>query len=167
MQQQTPAPRSRSSTITDSEIEDRKKTVGLDLDDMVRMTADEYTDGFLRYLANLSETSALYTRREALDEARLREREHFMALVSGAYGRSLVEERIALGILYNKYRQETRNFLGGFHHLMETIGGDIMLHYRRAGEGISKFLGNEKNRHLRYQHLRRRSGRRAPAHDRF
>src|ERR1700686_1464364 len=139
MLEQTPAPQLRSLAITDSDIEHRKKTVGLDPDDIARIAsikdivtkkADEYTDGFFRYLADLSEASALFMRREALDEAKGRKREHLIALVSGVYGRSFVEERIALGILYNKYGLETRVFLGGFHHLMKTIGSDIMLHYR-------------------------------------
>jgi rsbT co-antagonist protein RsbR len=143
MLEQTPAPQLRSLAITDSDIEHRKKTVGLDPDDIARIAsikdivtkkADEYTDGFFRYLANLGEASALFMRREALDEAKGRKREHLIALVSGIYGRSFVEERIALGVLYNKYGLETRVFLGGFHHLMKTIGSDIMLHYRSEPE---------------------------------
>ena len=125
MLEQTPALQLRSLSITDGDIEHRKKTVGLDLDDITRIASikeivisrvDEYTDGFFRYLANLSEASALFTRREALEEAKGRKREHLVALVSGVYGRNYVEERIALGILYNKYGLETRVFLGGFHH---------------------------------------------------
>ena len=136
------------------EIDRRKKVVGLDQEDIARIAStknvvlkrvDDYTEAFFGYLANLREATALFSRREALNEAKRRKREHVIALASGEYGSDYVEQRIALAVLYSRYGLETSAFLGAFHHMTAMIGADIMKQAARdSDDGFQKFVSLQK-----------------------
>jgi rsbT co-antagonist protein RsbR len=140
--------------VVDQEVERRKKIVGLANDDIPRIVSlkdvvvpnvDGYVEAFFHHLAGIGEAAALFGRREALDEAKRRKREHLIASVSGEYGTEYVEQRIALGMLYSRYGLETRAFLGAFHHLMRAIGTDVMRHFKREPEeAFQRFMSLKK-----------------------
>src|SRR5262249_33383061 len=134
LDQQSPL-RSSPISLADAEIERRKIIVDLKTDDISRIATlkdlitqegDRYTDLFFHYLRDLGEAPALFGRRDALAEAKRRQRDHLAGWMDMNYGRDYVEQRIALGLLYSQYGLETRVFLGAFHHLLRTLGGDIM-----------------------------------------
>lgn len=127
--------RSSFISLSDAEIERRKAIVDLTAEDVARIATlkdlisqegDRYTEDFFRYLRNLGEAPALFARRDALEDARRRQRDHLLAWASTEYDRAYVEQRIALGLLYSQYGLETRVFLGAFHNVLRTLGGDIM-----------------------------------------
>lgn len=121
--------------VTEQAVERRKKIVGLDTADIARIVSakdvllrrvDDYTEAFFNYLADLGEAPALFARRDVLDEAKRRKREHVIVLAAGNYGSAYVEQRIALGLLYSRYGLDTSAFLGAFHQMMRMIGVDVM-----------------------------------------
>jgi rsbT co-antagonist protein RsbR len=154
MSEQKSSPQSFAISVANHDVDRRKKIVGLDQTDIARIVAskdvvlkrvDDYTEAFFNYLANLGEASALFSRRDALDEAKRRKREHVIALAAGDYGSAYVEQRIALGTLYSRYGLETSAFLGAFHHMMGMIGADIMMHSARSpDDAFQKFMSLQK-----------------------
>jgi rsbT co-antagonist protein RsbR len=143
-----------SFSLAPHEIDRRKKIVGLHQEDIARIVSvknvvlkrvDDYTEAFFAYLANLGEATALFNRREALNEAKRRKREHVIALAAGEYGSDYVEQRIALAVLYSRYGLETSAFLGAFHHMTAMMGVDIMKQAARdSDEGFQKFVSLQK-----------------------
>jgi rsbT co-antagonist protein RsbR len=133
LDQQSPFRYSQFS-LSEADIERRKIIADLTSDDISRILtlkdifneSDRYTEDFFSYLRELGEAPALFGRRDALAEAKRRQRDHLAGWASTNYGRDYVEERIALGLLYSQYGLATRVFLGAFHYLMRTLGGDIM-----------------------------------------
>jgi rsbT co-antagonist protein RsbR len=154
MSEQKSSPQSFPISVASHDIDRRKKIVGLDQADIARIVSskdvvlkrvDDYTEAFFSYLANLGEASALFSRRDALDEAKRRKREHVIALAAGDYGSAYVEQRIALGTLYSRYGVETSAFLGAFHHMMGMIGADIMTQSARSpDDAFQKFMSLQK-----------------------
>jgi rsbT co-antagonist protein RsbR len=152
-EQQSPL-RTSPITVTEQDIERRRRIVGLDAADVARIVsvqgvvtprAAAYADGFFRYLTEIGEGSALIARRDALDEAKRLKHAHLVAMVRGEYGRDYVEQRILLGLLYGRYGLDTGAFLGAFHHLMRTIGSDIMKEFGRdPQDAFERFMSFKK-----------------------
>jgi rsbT co-antagonist protein RsbR len=154
MSEQKSSPQSFLISVANHDVDRRKKIVGLDQADIARIVSskdvvlkrvDDYTEAFFNYLANLGEASALFSRRDALDEAKRRKREHVIALAAGDYGTVYVEQRIALGTLYSRYGLDTSAFLGAFQHMMGMIGADIMKQSARSpDDAFQKFMSLQK-----------------------
>jgi rsbT co-antagonist protein RsbR len=120
--------------FTESDIEQRKKFVGLQPDDLSRLAAASpivtaragaYVAAFFDYLARFEETAALFAKRKLLDEARQLKRDHLTAMVQGEYGKGYVEQRLRLARLYSEVGLHVRIFLGAYHHLLTSVGFDI------------------------------------------
>lgn len=132
------AGRSRSLSVTDLDVDCRKRLAGLEPSDVTRIVAlkdivprriDDYIQEFFRHLSKAGAASALMARLDAIEEAKRLKREHVMAMVEGDYGREYVEQRIVLGMLYSKFGLETRAFLGAFNCLIAIIEADIVARF--------------------------------------
>jgi rsbT co-antagonist protein RsbR len=140
--------------LNDTAIERRKKIVGFEPADVVKIAAlkelvrehsEEYLATFFHHLAGLDEARALLSNRSALDRARQLKREHLVAMVQGEYGLAYVEQRLELGVLYAKVGLDARVFLGAFHHLLKSVGNAVMKHFERAPiEGFENFMSLKK-----------------------
>jgi rsbT co-antagonist protein RsbR len=135
MLDQPSVPRSSQFSLSEADIERRKVIADvtaedishkLTLKDILTQESDRYTADFFRYLRELGKAQALFGWRDALAEAKRRQRNHLAGWASTEYGRDYVEQRIAFGLLDSQYGLETRVFLGAFHYLLRTLGGDIM-----------------------------------------
>jgi rsbT co-antagonist protein RsbR len=121
--------------LNDHDIERRKRFVDLQSVDLARIasvrdlvvqSADQFSASFFNYLADIGEAGALFSNPTVLEEARRLKREHLAAMVAGDYGQHYVEQRLRLGMLYSTVGLDVRVFLGAFHHLMLSIGSEIM-----------------------------------------
>jgi rsbT co-antagonist protein RsbR len=135
--------------ISDYDVEQRKRFVGLGSDDLARILAlknlvapraQDHANAFFDFLSRFPETQPLFGRSELLAEVRRRKHEHLIAMVQGDYGRSYVEERVRLGVLYSQVALDTRLFLGAFHHLMESIGATITVHFGQDSDASFRHL---------------------------
>lgn len=120
---------------TDQNIERRRAYVGLEADDLSRIAAtkevvhgglDRFAETFFAFLGGIPEAAPLFANRPVLEELRRLKREHLKAMVEGVYDAAYVDQRIRLGRLYSQVGLDVRVFLGAFHHLMRTIGSEIM-----------------------------------------
>ena len=139
--------------ITDHNVARRRRFVGLTDDDLMRIRTikdrvlervDELTAEFFDYLGKIEEASPLMNRRDMLAMAKQLKREHLIAMVEGEYGRTYVEQRIKLGMLYSKAGLDSRVFLGAFHHLMTAIGTAIIEGDGTPEDGFKSFLSLKK-----------------------
>ena len=130
----TSAKPSRAISITDQDVEHRKRTVNLEHDDIARIVSlkdiiapsiNHYTEEFFNRLAKTGGAAALFAQSDALDEAKCRKREHLVALLRGRYDRDYVEQRIDLAALYSKHGLEARSFIGAYQQMMQSIGNDV------------------------------------------
>ncbi len=125
--------------VTDQEVELRKKIVGLTDDDVARIVSlkdiiepriDHYADEFFRQLEENGTAPILFAKREALQQAKRKKREHLSDLVRGNYDRGYLEQRIDLASLYSSCGLESKAFFGAFQHMIRSIGNDIMVSLR-------------------------------------
>jgi rsbT co-antagonist protein RsbR len=123
------------------DIEQRKRYVGLDADDLQRIAgirhlvdqhAESFTATFFEFLRPLPEAALLFRQPALLTEARRLKHLHLVAMVAGDYGPAYASERARLALLYSRAAIDVRVFLGAFHHLMRGVGAEIMKH--RAGQ---------------------------------
>jgi rsbT co-antagonist protein RsbR len=124
--------------FTESDIERRKKFVGLQADDLSRLAAASpivaarvgaYVAAFFDYLARFEETAALFAKRKLLEEARQLKCDHLAAMVQGQYGKSYVEQRLRMAKLYSEVGLDVRIFLGAYHYLLSSVGFDIVARF--------------------------------------
>jgi rsbT co-antagonist protein RsbR len=87
--------------------------------------ADEHAAAFFDYLTQFGEAASLFRNPHVLAEAKRLKHEHLLAMVSGEYGKTYVEQRVKLGSLYSSAGLDVRLFLGAFHRLMQSIGDTI------------------------------------------
>jgi rsbT co-antagonist protein RsbR len=125
----------RALKVTDREIEFRKNIVGLSEDDVARIISlrsiiepriGHYADEFFARLAEVGAAPTLLAKRDTLEEAKRRKREHIMELVAGKYDHDYVEQRIDLASLYSAHGLEPKAFFGAFQCMVRSIGNDIM-----------------------------------------
>lgn len=139
--------------IDDNEIEQRKKFVSLDSDDIKKVLkvadivakhADEFTKQFFDHLSKFNEARGILAP-TILEEATRLKKDHLLNLVSGKYDRNYVEERIKIGAIYGKAGLAPKLFLGAFHCLMRFIGEKIMLKYNGSkDEAFLNFISLKK-----------------------
>ena len=140
--------------LTSQDIERRRKIVGLEPQDLVRISAikdlisqhiEELTTVFFDYLSSLDEARSLLGDRVLAERARQFKREHLAAMVQSDYGPSYVEQRVQLAILYSKAGLELRVFLAAFHHLLKSIGVRVMKHFEQSPlDGFEHFMSLKK-----------------------
>ena len=87
---------------------------------------DRHVEAFFTYLARFQEAQGLLRRTDLMSEARRLERDHVMAMLSGAYGHDYAEQRFRLGQIYNQAQLDMALFMGAFHAQMTSIGESIM-----------------------------------------
>ena len=144
----------REMGLTAENIERRRKIVGLEPQDLARISAvkelvaghaEELTSVFFDYLASLDEARSLLSDRGLAQRARHFKREHLGAMVQGDYATSYVEQRVELAILYGKAGLELRVFLAAFHHLLKGIGALVTKHFEQSPlEGFEHFMSLKK-----------------------
>lgn len=144
---------SSSIPLTDAEVDRRKTIVDLSGDDISRILTlrnmvaehtDRYVDAFFRYLDDLGEAPALFGKREILEEAKRRKREHLAAMTAAQYDRNYVEQRVALALLYSRHGVSTPVFLGAFHQLLRALGNDIMKSVKDPNDAFQRFISLKK-----------------------
>ena len=136
------------------DIERRRKVVDLGHEDVARIltiknvmteNVDRFTDAFFDYLNHLDEAAPLLRNSAAMESARKLKREHLIAMVQGEYGSAYAEQRVRLGLLYASVDLEARVFLGAFHHVMRTVGTEIMKRFARTPQaGFEAFMSLKK-----------------------
>jgi rsbT co-antagonist protein RsbR len=140
--------------LTDEEIQRRLKFVGFGPSDVKRVLAlsglivedaEKYTASFFDYLRSLDEARPLVNDRAMMEAASRLKTEHLKAMSRGEYGRSYVEDRLTLGLIYARADLDPRVFLGAYQHLLRTIGSRVMGESRgRPGEAFENFMSLEK-----------------------
>jgi rsbT co-antagonist protein RsbR len=64
-----------------------------------------------------------------------------IAMTTGEYGSSYAEQRARLGVLYASAGLDVCVFLGAFHHLMRTIGAEVMKRFAKNPQaGFEAFM---------------------------
>lgn len=144
---------SSSIPLTEAEVDRRKRIVDLSGDDISRILTlrnmvaehtDRYVDAFFRYLDDLGEAPALFGKREILEEAKRRKREHLAAMTAAQYDRNYVEQRVALALLYSRHGVSTPVFLGAFHQLLRALGNDVMKSVKDPNDAFQRFISLKK-----------------------
>jgi rsbT co-antagonist protein RsbR len=140
--------------LNDAVIERRKRIVGLESEDVTRITAirdlvtgniEDYVATFFGQLASFEEARPLLASRAIVDKARQLKRDHLIAMVQGEYGPRYVEQRLELGLLYAKVGLDAHVFLGAFHALLKHIAATIAKHFERSpAEGFDSLLSLNK-----------------------
>jgi rsbT co-antagonist protein RsbR len=143
-----------NAIYSEREAERRCKFVGLGHEDIARIltiksvmteNVDRFTDAFFDFLSHLEEAAPLFKSRAVLDEAKKLKREHLIAMAQGEYGSAYADQRVRLGVLYARVGLDIRVFLGAFHHLMRTVGEEIMKRFTKTPQaGFDIFMSLKK-----------------------
>lgn len=140
--------------ITDENIRARLSFVSFEEEDVARVRRvgaavagheDALVATFFGKLATFPEAAGVTGDPGLLGQARALKREHLLAMTTGGYGRSYVEERLGLGILYASGRLAQCVFLGAFHTLMRSVGELVMnAGGGSAAENFADFMAFKK-----------------------
>jgi rsbT co-antagonist protein RsbR len=140
--------------LTTANIERRLEFVGFaDQDakrvetmaDLVASHLDTFTSAFFDHLTSFEEAAGLTKNLALLDQARQLKRAHLRAMVSGKFDVRYVQERLKLAMVYAHASLDLRLFLGAFHHLMQTIGFQVMKQAsKRPSDGFERFMSFTK-----------------------
>lgn len=143
----------REMALTGENVERRQRFVGLTPEDLSRIASiksfvlqrlEQLADGFFSYLGELEEGRRLFSHRDLFERIRTLKMEHLAAMVSGDYGQRYVEERVKLGVLYNKADLDVRVFMGGFNHLLKSMGDVIMASSHAPAEAFAAYMSLQK-----------------------
>jgi len=144
----------REMGLTDRSVEQRRKYVGLERDDVTRIVAlrdivtrnvEQLTNAFFDYLKPFDEAKLLLGSRDLLDQARRLKAEHLVAMVGGEYGLAYAQQRLELGIIYSRAKLEPTVFLGAFHHLLKQIGNSVVRQWPAGPlDGFEHFMSLKK-----------------------
>jgi rsbT co-antagonist protein RsbR len=136
------------------DVERRRRFVDLGHEDVARIMTikniladnlDRFTGVFFDYLSHIEEAASLFRNRALLEEARKLKREHLLAMTTGEYGARYAEQRARLGVLYASAGLDVCVFLGAFHHLMHTIGAEVMKRFaKNPTAGFEAFMSLKK-----------------------
>jgi rsbT co-antagonist protein RsbR len=140
--------------FTTRDVERRRRFVDIGHEDVARIltiknvlieNVDRFTEAFFDYLSHIDEAAGLFKNRQLLEEAKKLKREHLVSMGMGEYGSAYAEQRARLGVLYASVGLDVCVFLGAFHHLMRTVGSEIM---KRLGKnpqaGFEAFMSLTK-----------------------
>jgi rsbT co-antagonist protein RsbR len=140
--------------LTEQNVERRRRIVGLEADDIVRISSiketilarvDEFSAVFFDYLAPLDEGRSLLGNRALTERARILKAEHLCAMVQSEYGTRYVQQRLELAMLYSKAGLDLGVFLAAFHHLLRSIGGAVMKQFEQTPlKGFDSFMSLKK-----------------------
>jgi rsbT co-antagonist protein RsbR len=139
--------------ISSDEVEQRKRVVGLDADDLIRIAAladlvnqhiDEYSSVFFDYLSSVDGTDGLFKDPALLAESKSLNREQLITMVGGMYDQAYIEQRMKIAVLYNRAQLNARVFLGAYHHLLRSIGMTVMASFADALGGFAHLLSLKK-----------------------
>ena len=141
----------RELGLSPQNIERRKRFVAFGPEDVSRVVAlkptvaehvDELVQTFFQHLASLDEAKALTSNHELADRARTMKREHLLAMTSGTYDATYVEQRLKLGVLYARAGLDTRVVMGAFQAIIRGVGERVM---RDGGrDAFERFTSFEK-----------------------
>jgi rsbT co-antagonist protein RsbR len=136
------------------DVERRRRFMDIGHEDVARIltiknilseNVDRFTEVFFDYLSHAEDAASLFKNRALLEEAKKLKREHLVALGMGEYGSAYAEQRARLGVLYASAGLEVCVFLGAFHQLMRTIGGEIMKRFGKNPQaGFEAFMSLKK-----------------------
>jgi rsbT co-antagonist protein RsbR len=157
----------RAMGLNAAEIAARKSYVSLTPQDCsslkqlrgpVEGAVDELVDSFFGYLAKFPEARGLIVNPELLAKARREKRAHLIAMVSGEYDATYVEQRLVLGHVYSRAGLDLAVFLGAFNHLlcaMQPILGEQFDAFRKVAffdiALIVDLIVHERERVIRLQ----------------
>ena len=140
--------------LTAAAFERRKKIVGLEPSDLVRIAqikdlvtniAEDCVATFFNHLAGLDEARPLLASRALVERARQLKKVHLIAMAQGDYGPTYVEQRIELGSLYARAGLDTCTFLGAFHRMLRHIGNAVMTQPGvSCGDAFESFMSLKK-----------------------
>ncbi len=117
--------------IDASEIEERKRFLGLSETDAGRLRAlrpllqarsAEFSDGFYRHLRAFAPLRALLKDETTLARLRRAQQRYFESLADPAYGRERIKERLRIGIAHQRIGLEPKWYLGAYcRYLTELL----------------------------------------------
>jgi rsbT co-antagonist protein RsbR len=128
------------SNVTEYDVDRRLRFVDLRPEDLANIekirddvagSADEHAAVFFDFLSQLPEAAGVFAKPAVLADARRLKRDHLLALASGRYDKTYVEQRVQLGLIYSRSQLDTRVFLGAFNAMMASIGGKVFARFAK------------------------------------
>jgi rsbT co-antagonist protein RsbR len=102
--------------------------------DLTLEHVDSLIEAFYDHLLSFPETAAFFRDPEVLEYARGREREYFIRLTEGDYGREYVEDRLRLGAVHEEIGLPVRFFLGMYAFYLRQVAALLLNEYADSPE---------------------------------
>jgi rsbT co-antagonist protein RsbR len=124
--------------LTDEEIARRKEWMQFSADDVVRLAelnplAEEYADVVIEALydhfLSFQETKKFFADPKTLAYVKSQQRQYFIRLTEGDYGREYVTNRLKVGAVHQRIGLEVKWYLGAYNLYMRTIARKIFEAY--------------------------------------
>jgi Protoglobin len=102
--------------------------------DLTLEHVDSLIEAFYDHLLSFPETAGFFRDPEVLEYARGREREYFIRLTEGDYGREYVEDRLRLGAVHEEIGLPVRFFLGMYAFYLRQVAALLLNEYADSPE---------------------------------
>lgn len=116
--------------LTDDEIEQRKAFLELHADDvamlrqmdsLARQYADPVIEEFYGHIMSFKETAEFFRDPATLRRVKQQQKQYFLDLTSGEYGREYTANRVRLGTIHQRINLATKWYLGMFNFYLRNV----------------------------------------------
>lgn len=139
-----------ATQLTDVEIAQRKEFLEfgdedteqlLGMDTLAQGYADPVIESFYRHLLSSEETQVFFKDPQVLERVKRMQKEYFLRLTQGNYGRAYVEDRIKIGVVHERIGLPVKSYLGMYCFYLRAVAARLREAYKKEPErALTTFL---------------------------
>jgi rsbT co-antagonist protein RsbR len=95
------------------------------LREVARRYADPVIDDFYRHLLAFEETRSFFEDPKMLERVKRLQKEYFLRLTDGDYGREYVANRLRIGTIHERINLAPKWYLGMYNHYLRLVAGKL------------------------------------------
>jgi rsbT co-antagonist protein RsbR len=123
------------------EFRDEDVEVLKGLGDIARKYAEPVIEEFYRHVLSFEETREFFRDPKVLERVKRLQKDYFMRLTEGDYGRDYVEDRLRIGTAHERVKLAPKWYLGMYNHYLRLVAKRIMEAFpNEPARAFSSFL---------------------------
>jgi rsbT co-antagonist protein RsbR len=112
-----------------------------DLNDLAQKYADPVIEDLYRHFLSFEETRAFFREPRTLDRVKRMQKDYFLRLTQGDYGREYVANRLRIGTVHERINLAPKWYLGAYNFYLRAVAGRVMEAFEKdPARGQAAFL---------------------------
>jgi rsbT co-antagonist protein RsbR len=136
--------------IDDQEVARRKEFLEFSEEDartlqglreIARKYADPVIEDFYRHILSFEETKSYFRDPDVLERVKRLQKEYFLRLTEGEYGREYVSNRLRIGTVHERINLAPKWYLGMYNHYLRLVANRLLEAFpKEPAKALSSFL---------------------------